>query len=655
MAEKIRILLLEDSLDDAFLVERELKKSGFDFEMQRVETEQYFRDALDNRQWDLVLADFNLPAFSGPQALEIVKERHPGLPLVLVSGEVKVEDAVQALNNGAVDFVQKQVLARLGPVVKRVLEDVRKKNEHRLFEQQLISSEYKYRTMFESMAQGIIYFDMQGRAISSNPAAREILGVDAGQLHKMDFTDERVGRIKENGEPFGIDQLPVARVIRQGKPVKGTVMGIFNVKQDKYRWIRLDVIPQYEQGSSEPAYLFATMEDITAEKKAEENKRKLLEELYQAQKMESVGRLAGGVAHDFNNLLTAIIGNADLALNTIEPDNTVYDDLREIKTTAERAADLTRQLLAFSRRQIVELKIVDINKILLEVDKMLRRLIGENIELITRTQEDLWRVKIDPGQLEQVLTNLVVNAQDAMPGGGKVIIETANVTIDSSYTATHANSVPGEYVMLAVSDTGCGMDKETAKHIFEPFFTTKEKGKGTGLGLSTCYGIIKQNKGNIWVYSEPDRGTSIKVYLPRTQGVDDNKKVRKMSEILPGGTETVLVVEDEYAVRQVITRTLAGAGYTVIEASNGEEALSLAVERLDEIQLLITDVVMPRMGGEELGKKLNELKPGLDVLFISGYTDNSIVHQGILDEGINFIQKPFKPVNLLEKIRTILD
>ncbi len=652
---KIRILLLEDNPDDVFLVERELKKNDFDFYLHHVETEREFRDALDNHHWDLILADYNLPGFGGPRALEIVRDEQPDLPLVLMSGEVEVEEALQAINKGACDFIQKQGLARLGPVVKRVLNDVRKQQEHRLSEQQLVSSEYKYRTMFETMSQGILYFDMQGGIFSSNPSARKILGLDAGQLHTMTYGDERFRLIQENGEPFDPRQLPAALAINLCKPVRGSVMGIYNQRQGEYRWIRVDVIPQYEQNSSEPGYLYAAIEDITDQKKADANRRKLLEELSQSQKMESVGRLAGGVAHDFNNLLTAIIGNADLAMNTIEPDNVVYDDLREIKTTAERAADLTRQLLAFSRRQIVELKIININNVLLETDKMLRRLIGENIELITLPQQDLWQVKIDSGQLEQVLTNLVVNAQDAMHEGGKVIIETANVTIDNSYADSYVNTRPGDYVMLAVSDNGTGMDHETVKQIFEPFFTTKEKGKGTGLGLSTCYGIIRQNRGNIWVYSEPGTGTTIKVYLPRVTGKEEEKKVRTKTADLPGGTETVLVAEDEPAVRQVISRTLTDAGYTVLEASNGEEALALAGGCLDRIQLLITDVVMPRMGGRELSRKLEELKPGLKVLFISGYTDNAIVHQGILEKGIEFIQKPFQPSLLLKKIRKILD
>ncbi|MBT4512927.1 MAG: response regulator, partial [Chloroflexi bacterium] len=367
MKEKIRILLLEDNPDDAFMVERELKKSGDDFHVRRVETEQDFRDALDLEQWDLVLADFNLPTFGGPQALEIVNKEHPDLPLVLMSGEVKVEEAVQALNRGACDFIQKQVLVRLGPVVQRVLDDVRKKKEHRLFEQQLINSEYKYRTMFETMTQGILYFDMQGCIFSSNPSAREILGLSTEEVNTRTFNDERFRLIQEDGEPFEMKQLPVAMAISMGKPIRGAIAGVFNQKQNKYRWIRVDIIPQYEQNSDEPTYLYAAIEDITEQKQAEINRRKLLEELSQSQKMESVGRLAGGVAHDFNNLLTAIIGNADLAMNTIEPDNVVYDDLREIKTTAERAADLTRQLLAFSRRQIVELKIIDINHVLLEI------------------------------------------------------------------------------------------------------------------------------------------------------------------------------------------------------------------------------------------------------------------------------------------------
>jgi len=385
--------------------------------------------------------------------------------------------------------------------------------------------------------------------------------------------------------------------------------------------------------------------------------RKQLESQFlQAQKMESIGRLAGGIAHDFNNLLTAIIGNVELILMTISRENIIYEEVHEIKKSAERAADLTRHLLAFSRRQVIEPRVVDLNDLIKGTEKMLRRLIGEDIELLTRTHEGLWPVRIDPGQVEQVLTNLVVNARDAMPGGGTLIIETGNAIFDEEYVKNHMGSTPGEYVMMAVSDTGTGMDERTKQHIFEPFFTTKEKWKGTGLGLSTCYGIVKQNNGFIWVYSEPGHGTTMKIYLPRVHDAPQDETGKEEPGDLSGGIETILLVEDEPSVRKMISRTLSEKGYRMIEAANGEEALRLMEERkIGEIHLVIADVIMPRMGGRELVEKAKLHFPGVKALYISGYTDNSIVNHCVLPPGRNFLQKPFSTAALIHKVRQVLN
>ena len=373
--------------------------------------------------------------------------------------------------------------------------------------------------------------------------------------------------------------------------------------------------------------------------------RKRLEiQFLQSQKMETVGRLAGGVAHDFNNILTVITGNAELALMSLSPDNKLYSDITVIKSSAHRAANLTRQLLAFSRRQIIKPMIINLNATLLDMDKMLRRLIGEDIEYVTLATDNLWNVNVDPGQIEQVLTNLVVNARDAMPMGGKLTIETSNMTLDKRYVDSHRYVEPGEYVMLAVSDNGVGMDDETKSHIFEPFYTTKEIGKGTGLGMSTCYGIVKQNKGNIWVYSEPGHGTTIKVYLPRVVEKESSSFITEKLNELPVGSGNILVVEDESMVRDMVVRTLKDKGYTIFSASNGEEALRIVKsENLSRINLLITDVIMPIMGGKELYDNLHEMFPDLKVLYMSGYTDDSIVHHGVLESGLAFLQKPFSP------------
>ncbi len=388
--------------------------------------------------------------------------------------------------------------------------------------------------------------------------------------------------------------------------------------------------------------------DITHEEELEH-------QLRQSQKMESIGRLAGGIAHDFNNILMAILGYNEIAMSTLEEDNPLYDDLNQIKHSTNRAIKLTRQLLAFSRKQILQPEIINLNELILNIDKMLRRLIGEDIEYVTIPREGLWKVKADPGQLEQVVTNLVVNARDAMPLGGKITIETKNVELDEDYTNNHADAIPGEYVMLAITDTGTGIDPIILDQIFEPFFTTKEREKGTGLGLSTVHGIIKQSGGNIYVYSELGRGTTFKIYLPRVWEETNHKQNIKLFSDTYTGNETVLLVEDDEMVRKLIKKALQKSGYQTLVAGYASEASQLAENYEGKIHLLITDVIMPKMSGKELANQLSEIRTDIKVLFISGYTDNAIVHHGMLDGGIEFLQKPFTTQGLLKKVREILD
>jgi nitrogen-specific signal transduction histidine kinase len=388
-------------------------------------------------------------------------------------------------------------------------------------------------------------------------------------------------------------------------------------------------------------------EDIT-------ERTQLEAQVLQMQKMESIGRLAGGIAHDFNNLLTVIIGNTGLALETLAPNDPVREDLQAIQAASHRATGLTHQLLAFARKQILEPRVISLNALIVEMDKLLRRLIREDIDLVTLPAADLWHVKVDPGQIEQVLVNLVVNGRDAMLDGGQLTIETRNVVLDDIYVRSHVSIIPGSYVMLAVSDTGVGMSPEVQTRLFEPFFTTKEPGKGTGLGLATCYGIVTQSGGNIWVYSEVGHGTTIKVYLPRAdESVDASVAADEATHLL--GTETVLLVEDEPAVRALAARVLRNLGYTVLEAMNGTEGLGVAQAHTGQIDLLLADVVMPEVGGKALSEQLTSQYLTMRVLFMSGYTDNAIVHHGRLDEGVAFLQKPFTPAALARKVRAVLD
>jgi PAS domain S-box-containing protein len=378
------------------------------------------------------------------------------------------------------------------------------------------------------------------------------------------------------------------------------------------------------------------------------------EQLRQSQKMDAIGQLAGGVAHDFNNLLTVITGYTDLGMRRMEPADPLRKNLEQIKKAGDRAASLTRQLLAFSRKQMFQEKVVDLNSIVADMDKMLQRLIGEDIDLVSLLEPSLSRIKADPGQIEQVLLNLAVNARDAMPRGGKLTIETGHANLDEAYVKSHLTAKTGRYVMLAVSDTGTGMDAETQKHVFEPFFTTKEVGKGTGLGLATVYGIVKQSSGDIWIYSEPGKGTTFKIYLPIAEDLADVGVVSNPIEV-PQGQGTILLVEDEELVRNLAGEILRMKGYEVLTAANGIEALRICAEHAGQIDLMVTDVVMPHMGGRELAERVGLVRPETKVLYMSGYTDDAVVRHGILDEQVSFIQKPFSPDLFALKVREVLE
>ncbi len=420
----------------------------------------------------------------------------------------------------------------------------------------------------------------------------------------------------------------------------------FRHQDGKYRWLR-DEKRLLRDAAGKPVEVVGSWADIT--------ERKLLEDQFrQAQKMEAVGRLAGGVAHDFNNLLTVITGYSELVLGQLRAADPLHGFVEQIRQAGDRAAGLTRQLLAFSRKQVLMPATLDLNFLMKEMEKMLHRLIGEDIDLLVNPHVPLWPIKADPGQVEQVLMNLVVNARDAMPQGGKLTIETGNVVLDASYVGRHPEVQPGEYVLLAVSDTGCGMDAATQARIFEPFFTTKGD-KGTGLGLATVYGIVKQSGGSIDVYSELGVGTAFKIYLPH------DREQRAESKSSPGlkattrGTETVLLAEDEPGVRSLAKFVLESNGYMVLEAKNGGEALLLCEQYEGPIHMLVTDVVMPQLSGPKLAERLLALRPKMKVLYLSGYTDDAIVHHGVLNSGTPFLQKPFTPASLALKVREVLD
>ena len=395
--------------------------------------------------------------------------------------------------------------------------------------------------------------------------------------------------------------------------------------------------------------------DMTERKRAEEEKERLQAQLLQAQKMESVGRLAGGVAHDFNNMLGIILGFTELSLEEVKEGHILYYSLKGIEKAAHRSADLTRQLLAFARKQTIAPKVLNLNYTVSSMLRMIRRLIGEDIELAWMPGANLWPVMVDPSQIDQILANLCVNARDAIKGVGRVTIETENVNVDSNYSASHRDFIPGEYVMISVSDNGSGMDKNTIEHIFEPFFTTKDIGKGTGLGLATVYGIVRQNHGFINVYSEPEIGSTFKIYIPRFFGKELESDDTGRKEIIEKGSETVLLVEDEKEMMDMIKIMLERLGYTVLAAETPGDAFMMAEDYSGEINLLITDVVMPEMNGRDLAEKLMSLYSNMKCLFMSGYTANVIAHHGVLEEGLMFIEKPFTRKELAGKVRKALE
>ncbi len=516
--------------------------------------------------------------------------------------------------------------------------------EHSSAEEALRDSEARYRLLFESNPFPMWVYDLETLGfLAVNDAALHRYGYSRAEFLTM--------AIKDIHPAEDVPAL-LANVSRVFKGLDEAGAWRHQLKDGTIIDVEISSYPLTFAGRQSELVLAS---DITARKQAEEALRQSEEQLRQSQKMEAVGKLAGGVAHDFNNLLTAITGYSDLSLRRLKPDEPLYHNLVEIKKAGERAAGLTRQLLALSRKQILQPKVLDLNQIIFETNKMLQRLIGEDIDLLVGLAPDLGKIKADPSQIEQVLLNLSVNARDAMPQGGKLTIETTDVYLDEDYVGRHAAVRAGHYVVLAVSDTGCGMDAATQARIFEPFFTTKEVGKGTGLGLSTVYGIVKQSGGNVYVYSEVGHGTTFKVYLPRVDQPAAELSAGPVETAQPLGCETVLLVEDEEMVRHLAKEILQENGYQVLEAQHGRAALYIAEQHQGPIHLMLSDVVMPQMSGRALAEQLGQLRREVKVLYMSGYTDDAIVHHGVLDEGMAFIEKPFSPAALARKVREVLD
>ena len=638
MNPPLRVLLVEDSEADAELLARELKRAGFDVTWERVQSAAHLERALERSPWDIIVGDNSMPGFSGTEALALVRSRGLDIPFIFVSGTMGEDLAAQALEAGAGDALAKGNLRRLIPVIRRELRDAEERRGRRQTEAALRASEASYATLVEKAPLGIYRSTPAGRFLSANPALARMLGyASVDEVLALNMTrdvyadpDERRRLIEQDTYTERVyDELEATWKKQDGTRIR----------------VQLSVRASRDaQGQVE--YYEAFVRDITGQ-------RQLEAQLAQAQKMEAIGRLAGGVAHDFNNLLTVILSYSDLLLEDLPQDAATRDDIEQIRKAAQGASALTRQLLAFSRQQVLQPKIVDLNAAITGIEKLLARVLREDIQLRCALAPDAGTVKVDPGQLEQVLMNLAVNARDAMPNGGRLTIETANVDLDETYVEAHPVAAPGRYVMLAVTDSGVGMDAATQARIFEPFFTTKDAGKGTGLGLATVQGIVQQSGGFIWVYSEPNHGTCFKVYLPRLDA--PVSKAEDAAGDAMHGTETVLVVEDMAAVRAVTCEMLKRFGFTVYDAADGITAVQIADQLTGRIDLLLTDVVMPDINGRDLASRFRKTRPELKVLFMSGYTDDAVVRHGILQEGIAYLQKPFTPKSLVRKVREVLD
>lgn len=628
MNTPLRVLILEDRPADAKLMLHELRRAGYDVDWRRVDTERDYLDHLDPNL-DVILADGVVPGFDASHALQLLQARDLHIPLIVVTGSLSEEKAVELMRLGAADYLLKDRLTRLGQAVGQTL-----------YKRQLFHAKHQAeedRNHFFVLALDLLCVaGFDGYFKDLNPAWETTLGWTIEELRARPF--------REWLHPDDhAASLANANLLAAPGEAKTTFENRFRCRDGSYRSLLWNAAAVPSQG-----LIYAIARDVTDQKRLEEQYR-------QSQKMEAIGRLAGGVAHDFNNLLTVILGYSEIAARTLYSADPMFTMIQEIKKAAERAELLTRRLLAFSRKQILQPDILDLNALLADTRTMLGRLIGEDVEFSLNPGRDLWPIKADRGQLEQVVMNLAINARDAMPSGGQLTIETANVILDEKYLANNPDARPGEHVMLSVRDTGCGMDAATKARIFEPFFTTKGPDRGTGLGLATVYGIVKQSGGHVEVLSQPNEGATFKIYLPRAQQGLLSSKSQTALDKSPSGDETVLLVEDEDAVRSLTRLALQRKGYRVLEARHGEEALMIAKEHKGPIDLLLTDLVMPRLGGRQLAEQLLQTHPRLKVLYVSGYMDDAIIRQGLMTASTAFLQKPFSPEALAHKVREVLD
>jgi PAS domain S-box-containing protein len=667
-----RILYVEHHQADIDLTLEHFADSAAHFILEVVHSPSHALALLQEDRFDLVLVDLRMPEMT---ALDLLREaKHLGLlaPFIIITGQGDEAAAVAALKLGAFDYIIKRdnYLTHLPHAIENAIARSQLIQTNRRLQTELAERERAEAENARLLVEGLGQRQRLDEIIASVP------GLVWEAWGRPDEADQRTNFVSNHVERmlgYSVQQwlstpnfwLSIVHPDDKERAAREAAEFFASGKGgiSQFRWIARDGRVVWVEGHStvicdnqgNPVGMRGVTTDITARKEAERDRAQLEEQLRQAQKIDSIGRLAGGVAHDFNNILTAIRGYADLMLLELAPGDPMRSSVTEISRAGERAADLTRQLLAFSRRQLLQPRVLALNSLIADSIKMLKRLLGEDIELVTLLDPELGNVKADAGQMEQVILNLALNARDAMPQGGKLTLETRNVILQEEYAQKHFSLQPGSYIMMTISDIGCGMDPQTLSHIFEPFFTTKEPGKGTGLGLSTVYGIVQQSGGSIWVYSEPGRGTTFKIYLPRIEEPLDEAGEKRIESDNPRGSETILVVEDDEIVRKLTCQALRRYGYQVMEAANGIEALLACEKHPESIPLMITDVVMPQISGPELATRLRLLHPETQVLYISGYTDDAVVRHGLLDAALYFLQKPFTPGALVHKVRDILD
>jgi hypothetical protein len=642
MSTALRLLILEDSPYDAELAVAMLEEGGYVCQWERVDTRDAFVARVHAGEYDLILADYSLPAFDGFTALRLLLESSHNVPFVFFSGALGEETVIDALKAGATDYVMKGRLERLMPVVRRALQEKAEQLQRRHAEEALRASNHTLHVMIQDSPLAIIALDLTGQVQIWNPAAERMLGW-------------REAEVLGHPLPCVPPEQQDAYASLCHRALQGESFAGVEVRWQRCTGEALDLSVSMAPLSAMSPSIMVVLADITERERTAEMKQQQLEaRLFQAQKMESIGTLAGGIAHDFNNLLTAIFGNVQLVRARLHPDDPLQAYMASIESAADRAASLTRQLLVFSHRQPLERKTINLNETVSNFTKMLRRIIGEDIAVRLHLTSQIPSVLADPVQIDQVVMNLAVNARDAMPSGGQLLIETDSVRLDAIDCHQYPWVQPGQYVQLIVSDTGCGIDADTLQHIFEPFFTTKEVGKGTGLGLSVVYGIVKAHAGFIQVDSEVGHGTSVKVYLPAAL---------QPAEALPGtsapelssGKETLLIAEDEESLRELTYIALTELGYTVLLAQDGQEAVARFVTHGTQIDLVILDVVMPHMSGLEVYKRIRAMGSRVPVLFMTGYSPE--IAQVVLaaEPDIMLLQKPYSMHELGQKVRQALE